>query len=299
MDLMEINYNNHDMKNDIESQKIIKKKRFINLIILIFLWLEIMKLILWIILPSQNPLSLLTGSFFASFESGNMFYYLILSNAMNAFITRLVLFFKEKENRLHCILDPLIFRFHSHHEIEEEEHEIELRKTREFEEEFHQKTHQLLKTVNVQRRVVFYLTNTLVLYSMILSINKFNKIYFLSFIIGFISHGIQSWFSINGSVVTGFLWKTSLFFLRMRLLILRERILEFTRNKILNKKNNEINNNNLMVPQKTRKLRRRSRVKNLTSNVSMQCILQEIDSLMTQTKNFNSCLNGFLFASMV
>jgi len=187
----------------------------------------------------------LTGSYLACLgKTGKVIYIAIISALISTVINRFVFFFKEKSGQLDFLLDPLHF-LDSSQGIEENVH-LKQFKT----------ASKKIKTVNFERMFLFFMGNTNILFTTILNIKLFGS---YTFIIGFVSHAVHSWFHLQCNVVIGCLWKISLAFIQMRLLIIRDKIMD--------------------------------------NNQSISFILKELSSFQDQVKRFDSCLKWFLFSS--
>src|ERR1700712_3128578 len=93
---------------DLQEGKSCRLRRSINVVILIYLMLEMLKLVAWVLLPEKHPFSIFTGSYFLVLGvAGKLLYIAIASVTLNAFICRLGMLMKEPKKELTFLLEPM------------------------------------------------------------------------------------------------------------------------------------------------------------------------------------------------
>ena len=231
---------------DIVNSKSCRRNQVKHLIVNLYLILEVLMMIYWIIRPVDDPISLMTGSYFAALGvTGKMVYLAIICQTVSTVINRFFFYLAETTNSLDFLLDPLDYI------SRDDNSNPHLKKLKDMANR--------TKEINIERFNQNLAANMFVTITCILCVKKYGTEYIGSYILGWLLHAVQAWFFMNGNILTGHVWKVSLAFLEMRLLMIRDKINE--------------------------------------NNPDFTLILQELDSYQRQLLRFDRFLRGFLLAS--
>lgn len=257
------------------------KYRVVNIIVLTFLLFEILKLSCCVLFDEKTqPWILYTGPYFVCLGiAGKMTYVAIISNTITAFICRFVIY--SKRGNLDFLWDPLLFlktqelcptsECESSNNAEaskEDGYETKEGNVRNHIPRFKNECHNMIEGVKNQYRILFLTTNAFVLYTTVKNIMIFDNKFTLAFIYGFCSHVLLSFTMHYCNLITGMLWKIALNFLRMKMLILRDKWTNFISGDSVTEE-------------------------------GVEQLVEEIVSLKQQVSRFDECLTGLLVSSFV
>ena len=205
-----------DFKN-VRDGKSNSRRRVCNILILVYLAIEMTKVSTWLFLPADHPFSIFTGSYMMVLKrAGKLIYVTIITGSFYAFVSRLGIFHQEGKKEMDFMLLPLEFiqsfaktrgrmRMHDNHELR-----------------FSSQFSAMYDMSQIERKSAIFMTNAFVTLTCIRSSIKTGQP--LSFIFGFISHLFQSILFTSGNATTSFHWKTCFCFLDMKMAQLMDRL---------------------------------------------------------------------------
>ena len=98
-----------DFKN-VRDGKTNSKRRIFNIVILVYLAIEMTKVSIWLFLPADHPFSVFTGSYMMILKrAGKLLYIAIITCTFYTFVSRLGFLRQEFKNEMDFMLLPLEF----------------------------------------------------------------------------------------------------------------------------------------------------------------------------------------------
>ena len=214
------------------------------LFIIMYLLLETMKIYIWLLLPTQHPFSIITGSYmYVLGSTGKLLYVIISSVSTNALLCRIALFYMEKHDVLIFIREPYNFLRVLNNK----------RKVTRTQAAFQKHVNLLYQLSTFERFNAMVMTNLFVVISSTQCAIQSGRI--ISFVFGFLSHLTQSIIFLNSNAITSFYWQLSLLYLEFKMshIILRlEKVSQSKESveqslKQLEKLNNRVTNFNKSI----------------------------------------------------
>ena len=205
-----------DFKN-VRNGKTNSRRRVFNILILVYLAIEMTKVSVWLFLPAEHPFSIFTGSYMMILKrAGKLLYIAIITCTFYTFVSRLGILRQEEKKEMDFMLLPLEFiqsfaktrgrmRLYNKHELR-----------------FSTQFSAMYDMSQMERKLGIFTTNTFVILTCIQDSIKTGQP--LSFIFGFFSHLFQSSLFACGNAITSFHWKTCLCFLDMKMAQLMDRL---------------------------------------------------------------------------
>ena len=205
-----------DFKN-VRDGKSNSRRRVCNILILVYLAIEMIKVSVWLFLPADHSFSIFTGSYMMVLKRvGKLLYISITTCTFYTFVSRLGFLRQEIKKEMDFMLLPLEFiqsfaktrgrmRMHNKHEMK-----------------FTSQFSAMYDMSQMEMKLGIFMTNAFVFLTCIQGSIKTGQP--LSFVFGFISHLFQSILFTSGNTITSFHWKTCLCFLDMKMAQLMDRL---------------------------------------------------------------------------
>ena len=183
-----------------------QRNRNLCLFIIMYLLLETIKIYIWLLLPTQHPFSIITGSYvYVLGSTGKLIYVIISSVSTNALLCRIALFYMEKDNVLTFIREPYSFLRILNNK----------RKVTRNQVAFQKHVNLLYQLSTFERFNSMIMTNLFIAISSTQCAIESGRI--ISFVFGFLSHLIQSIIFLNSNAITSFYWQLSLLYLELKM----------------------------------------------------------------------------------
>ena len=253
-----------DFKN-VRDGKSNSRRRVCNILILVYLAIEMTKVSTWLFLPADHPFSIFTGSYMMVLKrAGKLLYIAIITCTFYTFVSRLGILRQEEKMEMDFMLLPLEFiqsfaktrgrmRMYDKHELK-----------------FSTQFSAMYDMSQVERKSAIFMTNAFVTLTCIRGSIKTGQP--LSFVFGFISHLFHSTLFTSGNAITSFHWKTCLCFLNMKMA------------QVMNRLDSIILHGNTMKPK--------------ALETVILFTLKEIESYQKLVLKFDKTLKIFLFAAI-
>ena len=259
---------------DVKAGRAKLKNRVINIVILIYIALEMTKVSAWLFLPTDDPFSILTGSYMMVLrKAGKMLYIAIITCSFYAFVSRLAMFIQEGKKEMDFMLIPLQFLQFQMASKARDKFLSLLKKTpsnHKHEQNFLSQFSVMYDQCQMEMKGAIVMTNFFVLFTCIHGSMKTGEVF--SFVFGFISHLFHSTTFTCGNAITSFHWKTCLCFLEMKMA------------KIIDCFNEILDQGNSMEPK--------------VFETVILVMLKEIESYREMVLKFDKTLKMFLFAAI-
>ena len=251
------------------------KVQCLSLFVSAYLVIECFKLTLWtfandpdgFVIKYTAPYCLVLGM------SGKLIYIAIISNILNAVVCRLIFLVKERSKQLDFVLEPLKL-------LRRLREGVSTVEATEHEKNFKNGCDAMFAKANSDRKLNYVIGNVIVGYGTVRCILESELSQAPLFLIAYASHGFESWFHLNGNVVTGCLWNASLFFIRMRLLTLKDKVDGIV---------SSLGSNRNSLPT----------VSGQVHNTEVTSMIEAINQIQVHVTKFDVCMKGILSASTI